>query len=328
MSRPPASVAAAGRTVLDALPVGVARTLRSWLGRPGPRPVRLDDLDAELARVAEAFATSEDEARSLLASFRLEPPAGRPDDPFSDGYRTWTWDLYRQISGRSAYTTDNEASPFDLERAVTRPFPFETGSATVVGGDLMARGHALRCIGEGTAGLVPPGRIVEFGPGWGNLTGDLVSTGFRVTAVEIDDQFCELIERRCAFPTLLTVVKEDMLTFTTQEPFDAAVFFESFHHCADHLAMLRNLHQIVRPGGAVFFASEPVQSMEYPWGPRLDGLSLWSTRTYGWLELGFDSDYFTSALSRTGWRAQRRQVANHPDEADVIVAFADPSWRP
>ena len=155
-----------------------------------------------------------------------------------------------------------------------------------------------------------------------------MSTGFRVTAVEIDDQFCELIERRCAFPTLLTVVKEDMLDFTTQEPFDAAVFFESFHHCADHLAMLRNLHHIVRPGGAVFFASEPVQKMEYPWGPRLDGLSLWSTRTYGWLELGFDSDYFTSALGRTGWRAQRRQVGNHPDEADVIVAFADPSWRP
>ena len=167
MSRPPASVAAAGRTVLDALPVGVARTLRGWLGRPGPRPVRLEDLDAELARVAEAFATSEDEARSLLASFRLEPPAGRPDDPFSDEYRTWTWDLYRQISGRSTYTTDNEASPFDLERAVTRPFPFETGSATVVGGDLMARGHALRRIGESTAGLVPPDRIVEFGPGLG-----------------------------------------------------------------------------------------------------------------------------------------------------------------
>ena len=81
MSRPPAWVAAAGRTVLDALPVGVARTLRGWLGRPGPRPVRLDDLDAELAKVAEAFATSEDEARSLLASFRLEPPAGRPRRP-------------------------------------------------------------------------------------------------------------------------------------------------------------------------------------------------------------------------------------------------------
>ena len=68
--------------------------------------------------------------------------------------------------------------------------------------------------------------------------------------------------------------------------------------------------------------------MEYPWGPRLDGLSVWSTRTYGWLELGFDSDYFTTALSRLIWPDQRRQVGRLPDEADVIVAIADPSWRP
>ena len=77
-------------------------------------------------------------------------------------------------------------------------------------------------------------------------------------------------------------------TSRADAPFDAAIFYESFHHCADHLAMLERLHGIVGPAGRVLFAAEPVAPMAYPWGPRLDGYSLWSTRTYGWLELGFD----------------------------------------
>ncbi len=132
-----------------------------------------------------------------------------------------------------------------------------------------------------------------------------MATGLDVTAVELDEKFCRLIEDRCQGPGRVAVVQADMLTFTAPEPFDAAVFFESFHHCADHLAMLRRLHDIVRPGGAVLFAAEPVQRMDYPWGPRLDGLSVWSSRTHGWLELGFDVGYFDRALSRTGWTGRR-----------------------
>jgi SAM-dependent methyltransferase len=110
--------------------------------------------------------------------------------------------------------------------------------------------------------------------------------------------------------------------FTTDEPFDAAVFFESFHHCADHLALLDRLHRVVRPDGVVLFAAEPVQSLDYPWGPRLDGLSVWSSRTYGWLELGFDRRYFDAALARTGWAGHRVGLGARPAETDIIVAKA------
>ncbi len=110
-----------------------------------------------------------------------------------------------------------------------------------------------------------------------------------------------------------------MLGFTPERRFDAAVFFESFHHCSDHLAMLRRLHDIVRPGGAVLFAAEPVQPLDYPWG-RGSTLSVWSSRTHGWLELGFDIRYFDQALVRTGWRGERRRLGRGLGEADVIVA--------
>jgi SAM-dependent methyltransferase len=327
MTGPPPSVARWARSSIDALPDPARRRVRAWLGRPGPRRVTLDGLDAELSTAAGLFASSEDDARAFVQGFELEPPGSRPADPFSEEYRAWAWELYHRISARPGYSVANESSPFDLDRAITCPFPFETGSARVVGGDLVARGHLLQCLGERTIERSPPARIVEFGPGWGNLTGDLTSTGFEVTAVEVDSQFCTLVERRCPHPERLTVVRGDMLDFRPSQPVDAAVFFESFHHCSDHMAMLDRLHHVVRPGGAVFFASEPISRLPYPWGPRLDGLSVWSSRTYGWLELGFDADYFDAALARTGWVAERRTLGPSMGTTDVIVATPDPNWR-
>lgn len=323
MERPARLTRQLGRALIDSLPAPAKMAVRHLLGRPGVRSIPIDLLDNELATASRLFATSEDDARTFLQGLQLTLATDRPPDPFSDAYREWTWSLYRTISGKQEYIVDNETSPFDLERATLRPFPFETRSAIVVGSDLVARGHLLRCMGEPALGLSPPARVVEFGPGWGNLTADLVATGFDVTAVEIDTQFCELIRRRCPNPDLLSVEQCDMLSFEPDEYYDAAIFFESFHHCSDHLAMLNKLHHIVRPGGAVFFASEPVQEMTYPWGPRLDGLSIWSTRTYGWLELGFDAEYFSAALERTGWHGKRRKVGAGISESDVIVAVAD-----
>jgi hypothetical protein len=70
----------------------------------------------------------------------------------------------------------------------------------------------------------------------------------------------------------------------------------------------------------VLWAGEPIAPMSYPWGLRLDGYSLWSTRTHGWLELGFDEGYFAEVLARTGWRPSRTRLAAGSPLADVIVA--------
>jgi SAM-dependent methyltransferase len=320
MSQATRGVVRLGAQAVDALPPRLRRSVRAALRRPGPRPVALDELDAVLDRATALMAASPDEARALLEGIALELPTAPPDDPFSEAYREWTWDLYRCISGRPGYDTAHEASPFDLPAALVRPFPYQTGSLALVGRDLVGRGHLLDCLAEAVPPGAGPRRIVEFGPGWGNLTGDLVATGLDVTAVELDEKFCQLIAHRCDGPGRVTVVQGDMLDFAADEPFDAAVFFESFHHCADHLALLGRLHDIVRPGGAVLFASEPVQQLDYPWGPRLDGLSVWSSRTHGWLELGFDSAYFDRALSRTGWSGRRIRLRAAAGEPDVIVA--------
>jgi protein-L-isoaspartate O-methyltransferase len=303
------------RSAVRALPPPVVRRIRSMRGHPPSRLVTLAELDAQLEEAATLFAVSEDAARDFLRGFHMDPPPGRPEDPFSDAYREWVWALYHEVSGRSEYSIANEASPFDLEEAVATPYPYSTGSTTVVGEELVARGFIVS-----TLGLEPPARIVEFGSGWGNLTVDLATMGFEVTAVEVEDRFCDLTERRNRAGDRLTVVRGGMLEFTTATPFDAAIFYESFHHCADHGEMLRRLADIVRPGGRVLWAGEPVAPMAYPWGLRLDGYSLWSTRTHGWLELGFDEGYFAQILERTGWRASRRRLPAGSPLADVIVA--------
>ena len=73
-------------------------------------------------------------------------------------------------------------------------------------------------------------------------------------------------------------------------------------------------------GGRVAFGSEPIGALQYPWGLRLDGLSLWSTRKYGWLELGFTRDYFFEALRKTGWTAQRARSRTISPMADIVIA--------
>lgn len=317
-----------GRALFDALPAPTQRRVRAIAGRPGPRQVDLSGLEDELRIAAELFGRSEDAARSHLAGFELVPPAGRPADPFSDEYAAWAWSVYRAVSGRPGYSLDNEASAFDLEVARRRPYPYQTGSAAVVGEDLEARGRVLRALGAGrsssgsrtaSARLEPPATIVEFGAGWGNLTTDLIATGYDVAAVEVDENYCALLSSRAPAGGRLSVHCTDMLSFEPDEPADAVVFFESFHHCADHRRMLGRLHRIVRPEGVVLFAGEPVHPMPYPWGPRLDGLSLWSARTYGWLELGFEPGYFRDALAAAGWRAERLRARANP-KAEVIIA--------
>ncbi len=78
------------------------------------------------------------------------------------------------------------------------------------------------------------------------------------------------------------------------------LFYEAFHHCDDHMRLLSLLHDVLEPGGRVFFAAEPItDAFPLPWGVRLDGESLWATRRSGWLELGFKESYFLSALRRS-----------------------------
>ena len=306
----------AKQVALAALPRRLRMALRSARQRGRVRHVRdMAELDRELRAAYEAFQISEDAGREALQSFDLIAGPDLPADPRSEAYRQAQLALYERVAGK-AYTPAAERSIFDAAAAVRSPFPYNTGSAEVVGDQLIALGFLMKAMG-----LASPSSVLEFGPGWGNTTDALVRMGHRVTAVEIDPAFVALIGARCKdVADRLTLVTADMLEFRTSERFDLVLFFESFHHCADHRAMLARLADLVHPGGKVVFAGEPVLDLAYPWGLRLDGQSLWSVRQLGWLELGFDTAYFFSALRDFGWDAERHQSRAISPLADVIVA--------
>lgn len=261
------------------------------------------ELEAKIEECGATLAEQSDDAmRALFSSFRMDFSRELPLDPFSAEYAAVQNELYEKIAGRR-YALGNERTPFDVAAARDRPFPYYLNSTSTAGHHLLAIGFLLCKL------ALPPGaRIVEFGPGWGNTTMELARIGLDVTAVDIEPRFCEVIRARAAQHAVdVKVVEADFFwAETVTEPYDAAIFFECFHHCDDHIRLLQALRRAVKPEGQVYFASEPIfPAYPVPWGVRMDGEALWAMRKFGWLELGFDEAYFREALARTGWSGIR-----------------------
>jgi len=264
------------------------------------------DLDVELKKVDESFRISDDAGRKALSEFRyVVNKKDLPSDPHSQEYYAAQMKIYCDISGRNAYDVSSERSEFDLETIKHKPFPYYTKSPQTVGDQLMGIGYLIK-----TMNLHPDAHIIEFGPGWGNTTLHLAQMGYRITAVEIEKNFCELIKYRTRhFTDSVNVVNQDMLEFATTAgtKYDIALFYESFHHCRDHLKMIKELSRLA---DKICFAAEPIvpepcEDFPYPWGVRIDGMSAWSIRKFGWMELGFELTYFLRTMNTLGWDCER-----------------------
>jgi 2-polyprenyl-3-methyl-5-hydroxy-6-metoxy-1,4-benzoquinol methylase len=265
----------------------------------------LGDLDEKLAECEAAGRVSDDALRQVFTTFRMDFSTHMPPDPFSPEYREAQMSLYRQISGRH-YHPRNEVTKFDVHAADRRPFPFYTGSCATAGFFTMGVGYLLSVL------ELPPGaRVIEFGAGWGNTTMAMAMSGLEVTAVDIESNFCELLKLRAKrHDVQVNVVEADyMWAETVKDAFDAAIFFESFHHCSDHMRLLKALRTAVKPHGRVYLGAEPINAeFPLPWGLRMDGESLWAIRANGWMELGYNEAYFLEAAARTGWSATKRAL--------------------
>lgn len=269
----------------------------------------LDELDALLASAETAFGRSFDEGMREFARFGLELDLAFPEDPYSPEYLDQVFAAYELVSERP-YDVSCERTAYDVEESLTRPFPYATESSQLVGDQLMAMGHVIK-----TMALAPRSSVLELGAGSGNTALALAQLGHRVTTLDVDPKSARLIQGRAHRLGIPIDAREGDFAAVAglDEQFEAVLFVASFHHSADHLALLRDLDRIVRSGGAIVFCAEPiVESFPLPWGLRLDGESLWQIRRNGWLELGFKESYFHATLERFGWRAERHDCKNTP----------------
>jgi len=262
--------------------------------------VPFSELDSLLENFDEGYKISHDEAYKRFSESQLLPPDDLPSDPFSDAYANRYMELYKKISERAEYSPQNERSEFNVNELVLRPFPYFTRSTKLAAQHYTLIGKLLEIME-----LKENSSILEFGFGWGNTTLALSMLGHNVTAVDVEERFCELVRQRAEMLHIetLTIINSDFLwAETTDQKFDAVFFFECFHHCWEFQRLLRALHRVLRPGGKVYFGAEPINTdFDVPWGVRLDGESLFVARRHGWMELGFHSDFFDELLWRTGW---------------------------
>ncbi len=269
----------------------------------------LSELDEILQELDAAAAISDDELRRVFTTFAMKFPLDLPKDPYSKDYADRQFELYKYLHGES-YDTSNEVSVFDVQAAADRPFPFYTESSQTVGNHLIAIGYLIR-----TLNLPPKSSILEFGSGWGNTTVWLARMGYKVTAVDIEKRFVELVTERGRRKQLnIEVIQGDFqLVHHVQRKWDAVLFFECFHHCADHRSLIEGLDKVILPGGKIIFAAEPItDDFPIPWGFRLDGESLWAIRRLGWCELGFQESYFRDLMAGNGWRLSKHVCPETP----------------
>lgn len=268
----------------------------------------LDELDAKLRLVDQAFQESDDAMRAVFRSFRLEIDHSAAGDPWSEAYRQGQFELYERIANRGSYSTENEAPGYSVDSRI--PFPYYTKNSELVADHLMAIAFLIKVMA-----LDPGASVLEYGPGWGNTSITLARMGYDVRAIDIDANFVDMIRERS--DRLGLNVRSEVGEFLDGtdlgEQFDAVLFFECFHHCSDHVQLLTRLHDVVKPGGQVVLASEPiVETFHAPWGLRLDGESVWAIRSNGWLELGFTESYFLETCLRTGWNAVKHTTDATP----------------
>ncbi len=274
------------------------RTLRS-----------IAELNRELDAADAASKRSHAEYLNLLEGIVLDPQSVVgvfPPDPCSEDYRSAQLSLYEAVAGR-AYLVEYEETPFDHGQMMRQPFPYCSGNPSLVGDYLMTYGNLIK-----TMALPLHARILEVGSGFGPLTYQLASMGHSVTCVDISESLLGYVKERTAgLQGSVQTIVCDMNNLDVSGSFDVILFFESFHHCADHLGLLRKLPKMLEPGGMLVLAGEPIVpkntlAVPYPWGVRVDGVSLWFASRHGWLELGFEESYLNDLLERLGWTVVKK----------------------
>jgi 2-polyprenyl-3-methyl-5-hydroxy-6-metoxy-1,4-benzoquinol methylase len=234
-------------------------------------------------------------------------------DPFSADYRARSEALYRRISARSDYSPErDETSKIDSEAAdiwrTASPFGFK--STKFVSEFLISWGAIFDALDmkEGQS-------VLEYGPGSGQALLMLARTGIQAHGVDIDGEGLKLLRRQSEAMGLdVSLEQAEFGHGFDGKKFDRILFFEAFHHAINFESVALKLHDKLLPGGKIVLCGEPIvgtgeRSVPYPWGPRMDALSILCMRRYGWMELGFHLDFLVEALMRCGWLVTQRPSA-------------------
>ena len=200
-------------------------------------------------------------------------------------------------------TSRHPRSPTPMRLDTRRSMPGETAGAVTSAGDhLIAIGHLLK-----QSGLRAGGRALEYGAGFGQLALTLARLGVEVDTVDINPMFNDAVQAQAEhFGVPLHAFHGEFgLNPRPDSRYDAILFYESFHHCADAPALLDKLRGFLAANGVVMMAGEPIQGetplLPYPWGIRLDAETVAVMRWRRWLELGYQETFLARMAIQNGF---------------------------
>ena len=272
-----------------------------------PDPIQISELDAFVAQANALGMHSHSERNAFLASRSLAYESTPDLSPFSAAYAADVERTWRAVAARPHYSVLLEHDPNVKadKKQLSNLYPFSSRDTRFIGEYWMGVYFALKLFDD-----APVRSVLEYGVGWGNTTIALLQSGFKVVAVDIEQKWLHLLEMRARRDGLDADLQTIHGVFGDLPDGDAQVggvlFYECFHHGLAHDEALERIVPRLMPGGSIVFAGEPVlRDFPVPWGVRLDGHSLWAIRTFGWMELGFNEDYFIALLRRHNLSVQR-----------------------
>jgi SAM-dependent methyltransferase len=134
------------------------------------------------------------------------------------------------------------------------------------------------------------------GPGWTSIF--LQRAGWGVVGVDISERMIEIARERAASEGLLMqFVVADMEELDLQKrDVQAALLFDSLHHCPNYPAVLQRAWDHLAPGGCLLL-------MEPSWLHLYSPHARETTRVYGVTELGFSRGSLRRLLRKIGFRS-------------------------
>jgi SAM-dependent methyltransferase len=276
------------------------------------------DLDAFVATVDSLGGVENERAKQYYEGFKYDPST-KIDcelDPFSDEYFNQQLALYKELSGRDLNQTLHEITTFPVEEHIPTPNPYGSYNPSKFAVHYLRLAFAVE-----KAQLPLHPEILDMGAGWGLSAEFLATLGCRVTAIDVNPAFVQLMVQRQKRHKLDIIALEGTFDeFQPTQKFDAVFFYECLHHAVKPWNLIERCCGWLTAGGKIVFAGEPINQHWWKhWGLRLDPMSVYCIRKFGWFESGWSNEFILRCFKRVGMTTEYTEI-NHPDVGAVCVA--------
>jgi 2-polyprenyl-3-methyl-5-hydroxy-6-metoxy-1,4-benzoquinol methylase len=165
--------------------------------------------------------------------------------------------------------------------------------------------------------MLPPGPVLEIGPGSGHLLAAARESGREVYGVEASKHHRDFISRTWSIET----VRGSLDDLPRSQSFSAVVAVNTIEHVYDVGGLLRGIRSKVAPGGAVFFSTCNAEYVLLP----LIGMSWTMFKVPDHVSIP-SAEGFRRLASRTGFTCRRTWTGELPLETPIAVAAAARDW--